>query len=138
MISKVVESHVLEPGRSTFFKFDEVGAASRSRFFRFGGVGNRSPYCFWRLRYTLNYFTFYFFIYPPDSRGSDGGTIDRTSNYPDLLPEMPRYCCPIKNIYFFFYFYKDMSEIYNCFPRPPSGGKYHKSVFPKDTTEYCE
>ena len=44
------------------------------------------------------YFYFYFFylyIYPPDSQESDGGAIHRVSNYPDLLPEMPRYCCPL-------------------------------------------
>ena len=31
-----------------------------------------------------------------------------------------------------------MIEIYNCFPRPPSGRKCRKSVFSKDTTEYRE
>ena len=38
---------------------------------------------------------FYLYIYPPDSQESDGGAIRRVSNYPDLLPEMPRYCCPL-------------------------------------------
>ena len=38
---------------------------------------------------------FYFYIYPPHSQESDGGAIYRVSNYPDLLPEMPRYCCPL-------------------------------------------
>ena len=38
---------------------------------------------------------FYLYIYPPDSQESDGGAIHRVSNYPDLLPEMPRYCCPL-------------------------------------------
>ena len=45
-----------------------------------------------------NYFFFFFFylyIYPPDSQESDGGAIHRVSNYPDLLPEMPRYCYPL-------------------------------------------
>ena len=41
------------------------------------------------------FFYFYFYIYPPDSQESDGGAIHRVSNYPDLLPEMPRYCCPL-------------------------------------------
>ena len=41
------------------------------------------------------YFYFYLYIYPPDSQESDGGAIHRVSNYPDLLPEMPRYCCPL-------------------------------------------
>ena len=27
--------------------------------------------------------------------GNDGGAIQRVGNYPDLLPEMPRYCCPL-------------------------------------------
>ena len=31
------------------------------------------------------------YIYPLDSQESDGGAIHRVSNYPDLLPEMPRY-----------------------------------------------
>ena len=38
---------------------------------------------------------FYLYIYPPDSQESDGGVIHRVSNYPDLLPEMPRYCCTL-------------------------------------------
>ena len=42
--------------------------------------------------FTALYFYFDLFIYPPDSQESDGGTIHRASNYPDLLPEMPRYC----------------------------------------------
>ena len=42
-------------------------------------------------RKTFIYFYFYLYIYPPDSQESDGGAIDRVSNYPDLLPEMPRY-----------------------------------------------
>ena len=41
------------------------------------------------------FFFFYLYIYPPDSQESDGGAIHRISNYPDLLPEMPRYCCPL-------------------------------------------
>ena len=38
---------------------------------------------------------FYFYIYPPDLQESDGGanTVHRVGNHPDLLPEMPRYCC---------------------------------------------
>ena len=40
-------------------------------------------------------YLFYLYIYPPDSQESDGGAIHRVSNYPDLLPEMPRYCCPL-------------------------------------------
>ena len=39
----------------------------------------------------------YLYIYPPDSQESDGGAIHRVSNYPDLLSEMPRYCCPLVN-----------------------------------------
>ena len=38
---------------------------------------------------------FYLYIYPPDSQESDGGAIHRVSNYPGLLPEIPRYCCPL-------------------------------------------
>ena len=57
----VSESYILEPSRNTIFKF-EVGVASKSRFFRFSKVGNRSPYCFCRLRFTLNYSTFLHFI----------------------------------------------------------------------------
>ena len=41
------------------------------------------------------FFYFYLYIYPPDSQESDGGAIHRVRNYPDLLPEMPRYCCPL-------------------------------------------
>ena len=38
---------------------------------------------------------FYLYIYPPDLQESDGGSIHRVSNYPDLFPEMPRYCYQI-------------------------------------------
>ena len=38
---------------------------------------------------------FYLYIYPSDSQESDEGAIHRVSNYPDLLPEIPRYCCPL-------------------------------------------
>ena len=41
-------------------------------------------------------FYFYLYIYPPDSQESAVGAIQRPSNYPDLLPEMPRYCCPLE------------------------------------------
>ena len=37
----------------------------------------------------------YLYIYPPDSQESDRGAIHRVSNYPDLLPEIPSYCCPL-------------------------------------------
>ena len=49
------------------------------------------------LYFYLFFFIFYFYlyIYPPDSQESDGGAIHRVSNYPDLLPEMPSYCCPL-------------------------------------------
>ena len=45
--------------------------------------------------FYLFIFYFYLYIYPPDSQESDGGAIHKVSNYPDLLPEMPRYCCPL-------------------------------------------
>ena len=53
-----------------------------------------------KVKSLLNKFFFLFFyfnlyIYPPDSQESDGGAIHRVGNYPDLLPEMPRYCCPL-------------------------------------------
>ena len=36
----------------------------------------------------------------------------RASDFPDLLPEMPRYCCLVEIFYFgFFYFCRDISEI---------------------------
>ena len=41
------------------------------------------------------FYLFYLYIYPPDSQESDGGAIHRVSNYPDLLPEMLEYCCPL-------------------------------------------
>ena len=41
------------------------------------------------------FFGFYLYIYPLDWQESAGGAIHRESNYPDLLPEMPRYCCPL-------------------------------------------
>ena len=41
--------------------------------------------------FYLFFIYFYLYIYPPDWKESDGGAIHRVSNYPDLLPEMPRY-----------------------------------------------
>ena len=48
-----------------------------------------------KIRKFFLFFYFYLYIYPHDSQESDGGAIHRASNYPDLLPEMPRYCCPL-------------------------------------------
>ena len=55
---------------------------------------------FGTLRKAYSFFIFYYFIfyiylhiYPPDSQESAVGAIHRVSNYPDLLPEMPKYCC---------------------------------------------
>ena len=42
-------------------------------------------------------FLFYLYIYPPDLQKSDGGVDHKVSNYPDLLPEMPRYCYLLVN-----------------------------------------
>ena len=47
------------------------------------------------MKFCTNVLFFYLYIYPPDSQESDGGAIHRVSNYPDLLLEMPRYCCPL-------------------------------------------
>ena len=52
---------------------------------------------YYKHAYLKFYFIyFYLYIYPPDSQESAGGAIHRVSNYPDLLPEMPRYCCPLE------------------------------------------
>ena len=40
-------------------------------------------------------YLFYLYIYPPDSQESDGGAIHSVGNHPDLLPKIPRYCCPL-------------------------------------------
>ena len=42
------------------------------------------------------YFISTLYIYPPHSQESNEGAIHRVSNYPDLIPEVPRYCCPLK------------------------------------------
>ena len=39
--------------------------------------------------------SFYRYIYSRDSQESIKGAMHRASNYPDLLPKMPRYCCPL-------------------------------------------
>ena len=38
----------------------------------------------------------YLYIYPSDSQESAEGAIHRASSYPELFPEMPRYCCPLE------------------------------------------
>ena len=50
-------------------------------------------------KHILFYF-FYLYIYLPDSLENVGAAIHRVCNYPDLLPEMPRYCCPVEIFYF--------------------------------------
>ena len=35
----------------------------------------------------------------------------RVSNYPDLPPKMPRYCCPVEISYFDFLVFRNMTEI---------------------------
>ena len=43
-------------------------------------------------------FLFIFLIY---SKASEALFIEQlSSNYPDLLPEMPSYCCPVEIFYF--------------------------------------
>ena len=49
-------------------------------------------------------FLFLCLYYPPDSQERVEGAIHRASNYPDLLPEMPRYLCPNKILFWFFSF----------------------------------
>ena len=42
-------------------------------------------------------YLFYLCIYPLGyRRKATEVLIERPSNYPDLLPEMPRYCCPLE------------------------------------------
>ena len=43
--------------------------------------------------------SFYLFIYPVDSQESDRVAIHRANNYPDLLPEMLKYCGLVKILY---------------------------------------
>ena len=48
--------------------------------------------------------------------------IHRTNNYPDLIQEMPKYCCPLE-------IYRDMTKILNYLLRPPSRGLDHAADF---------
>ena len=50
----------------------------------------------------LFFILFYLYNYPSDSQESDGDAIHKANNYPDLLPEMPRHCCPIEIFYLVF------------------------------------
>ena len=63
----------------------------------YGGRLENVYFSSWQSRVAIVFFFFFFnlYIYPPDSQESDGGAIHRVGNYPDLLPEMPRYCCPL-------------------------------------------
>ena len=42
------------------------------------------------------------YIYLPDLQESNESALHRASNYPDLLPEMQRYCCPVEIFNFIF------------------------------------
>ena len=39
-----------------------------------------------------------------DLQESVEDAIHRASNYPDLLPKIPRYCSPVGSFYFYFFF----------------------------------
>ena len=55
-------------------------------------------------------FSFHLYIYLPHSLETDGDAVlrvviqryDWADNYPNLLPEMPRYCCCLLVIFLFF------------------------------------
>ena len=55
-----------------------------------------------------------------------------SSDYPDQLSELPRYCYSDK-IFFnqFFSLFRDMTGNYSCLPRLPSRGKCRKVSFPR-------
>ena len=111
--SQSLESHVLDRSRSTFFRFDKVGVANRSRFFRFGKVGNRISYCIGRLRFTLNYFTFYLYIYPLDSQECDGCAVHRHAieQLPRPAPRDTKILLSDSKFLFCFLVYRDMTQI---------------------------
>ena len=46
-----------------------------------------------KLVHIYLFILFYLYNYPPDWQENNGGAIHRENNYPDLLPEMPSYCC---------------------------------------------
>ena len=37
--------------------------------------------------------------------------VNKKSNYADLLPDMPRYCCPLDFLFCLFSFYRNMTKI---------------------------
>ena len=61
--------------------------------------------------------------------GRGANTPGKTSNYLNLHPEIPRYCCRDESFYFGVYFYKNMTDIYNRLPRTPSRGNAVKCLF---------
>ena len=74
------------------------------------------------------FFDLFIFIYPPDSQESVGGAIHRASNFPDLLPEIPMYCCPLEILI-------EIRMKFRTACQDQQPGKVPQSVFPKDTTE---
>ena len=65
---------------------------------------------------------FYLYIYPPDLQESIRGAINITSNYPNLLSKMIKYCCPVD---FFFFFLVLLKYDQNLEPlaKTPNHGK---------------
>ena len=51
--------------------------------------------------YVVYFISIFIFLIP---RKATEALIYRASNYPNLLPEMPRYCCPLKIFYSIFVF----------------------------------
>ena len=66
-----------------------------------------------KMRYLLVIFIYFIFIFfLLTRRKATEVLIRRASNYPDLLPEMPRYCGLVHFFFFsLFWFYRDMIKI---------------------------
>ena len=62
-------------------------------------------------------------------RKATGALIDRVTHYPDLLPKMPRYCCPLE------LFLIEIGLKFRSACQDRQAGQSAVKCFLKDTTE---
>ena len=84
------------------------------------------------------FFSFHLYVYPPDSQESDGSANTKGKNYFDLLPDMPRYCCPVKSFYFGIFSFIKIGLKFKAACQDRLAGESAVKCFPKGTTEWSE
>ena len=69
------------------------------------------------------------YIHPPAMKKGIGSVTLTISNYFDLLPEMPRYCFPIKTFYFDFQSFKEIRLKFRTFCQDRQAREMWRKIF---------